>query len=187
MKISKLSELTPDPCNANKGTQRGRGMLEKSLQELGAGRSILVDRNGVVIAGNKTITTAVESGFDDAIVVESDGTKLVVVKRVDLDLAVDPKAKRLAIADNKISEIDLNWSAENLLEIAEGIDLSEFFNEDELAELMQKAVEDNEGGEERSGGGSGDRCDVIVNCKSSSEQEQVLEFLQGYGYSCKAL
>ena len=54
-KITELDDLLPDTSNANRGTARGRELLEHSLREYGAGRSILADRNGVVIAGNKTL------------------------------------------------------------------------------------------------------------------------------------
>ncbi len=60
MKIKSLADLKPDPKNANSGTDRGRKMLRQSLEELGAGRSVLVDRNGAIIAGNKTVETARE-------------------------------------------------------------------------------------------------------------------------------
>ena len=50
---AKLSELVPDPMNANKGTERGAYMVRRSLEKLGAGRSVLVDKHGVLIAGNK--------------------------------------------------------------------------------------------------------------------------------------
>ena len=137
MKNVKLSEFTPDPKNANKGTERGRGLLEKSLQDLGAGRSILVDKHGTAIAGNKTLSVAIESGFEDAIVVESDGTRLVVVKRTDLDLGTDEKAKLLAVGDNRASEIGLEWSPEVLAELSQEVDLSGFFFPDELAALLE--------------------------------------------------
>ncbi len=132
----KLSELTPDPRNANRGTERGRGMLERSLQELGAGRSILVDKNNIAIAGNKSLEVAIESGFEDAIVVETDGTRLVVVKRMDLDLSKDDKAKKLAIADNRVGEISLEWDTDVLTELTQEIDLSGLFTENDLSALM---------------------------------------------------
>lgn len=50
MKSTKLTDFKQDKRNANKGTNRGLGALEKSVQELGAGRSILVDKNNVAIA-----------------------------------------------------------------------------------------------------------------------------------------
>jgi hypothetical protein len=111
----KLSELTPDKGNANKGTQRGLKALDTSLRQYGAGRSILVDKNGVVIAGNKTLERAADIGIDDVIVVESDGTKLVAVKRTDLDLEDDGgKARALATYDNRVGQLDLDWDVDAL-------------------------------------------------------------------------
>lgn len=149
----KLTDFIPDPNNANKGTERGRGMLERSLTDLGAGRSIVSDKNGVILAGNKTLETAVESGFENAIVVETDGTKLVVVKRVDLDLATDEKAKKLAIADNRVSEVDLNFDSSILTELSEQIDLSDMFTDAELNDLADRASKMNE--DDRNGEGKG--------------------------------
>jgi len=37
-RAAKLAELTPDLNNANRHTERGTGMLEKSLRRFGAGR-----------------------------------------------------------------------------------------------------------------------------------------------------
>lgn len=107
------SGLKTDLLNANLGTQRGRGLLEKSLRKLGAGRSILADKNGNIIAGNKTIEGAAEIGLPVRIV-ETDGKELVVVKRMDLDLysETDKRGRTLAYADNKIAELDLAWKPE---------------------------------------------------------------------------
>jgi len=105
---AKLSELIPDQHNANKGTKRGAAQLETSLRKYGAGRSILVDRNGRIIAGNKTVENAAAIGLDDVVIVETDGTKLVAVKRVDLDLTDDSTcARELAYADNRVAEVGL--------------------------------------------------------------------------------
>jgi DNA modification methylase len=144
-KTVKLTDFTPDPNNANKGTQRGRGLLENSLQKLGAGRSVLADKNGVLIAGNKTLQTAVESGFENAIVVETDGTQLVVVKRTDLDLSTDAKAKELAVADNRIGEISLEWDADVLSALSEEFDLSSMFFEEELEGLWKEWASPDQG------------------------------------------
>ena len=45
-KIIDIEDLTPDAHNFNQGTDEGRQLMQRSLSELGAGRSILVDRNG---------------------------------------------------------------------------------------------------------------------------------------------
>ncbi len=126
-----------DKKNANRGTERGRDLLEKSLADLGAGRSILLDKDGNVIAGNKTYEAAEKLGLPVK-VVETDGAELVAVKRTDLDLAEDAgKARQLAIMDNRAGELDLEWDHEKLIEALDaGVDLQELgFTDDELARL----------------------------------------------------
>jgi hypothetical protein len=142
--LSKLSDLTPDQANANKGSQRGLGMLEDSMRKYGAGRSILADKNGKIIAGNKTLERAAELNLDID-VVQSDGHKLVVVQRTDLDLDEDTAARQLAYADNRTAEVDLDWNVDQLRADAEsGLDLSLHWTEDELTDLLgaeEKEVE----------------------------------------------
>lgn len=125
------SGLRPDSQNANEGTQRGRGLLEKNLRKLGAGRSILADKNGNIIAGNKTIEGAAEIGLPVRIV-ETDGKELVVVKRMDLDLysETDKRGRTLAYADNKVAELDLWWKPEQIVSDFEPLELGEWGFED---------------------------------------------------------
>jgi hypothetical protein len=104
----KLSDLTPDPKNANKGTARGQKAIVGSIQRSGAGRSIVVDKNNRIIGGNKTAAAIAETfGADvEVIVIESQGEKLLVHKRTDFDLDdPDPNnpARQLAYADNMSS------------------------------------------------------------------------------------
>lgn len=108
--MTKLTDYKPLTRNPNKGTQRGTGILEQSVRELGAGRSILVDKNGVILAGNHAQEAFVNAGIDDVIEVETDGKKIVVVKRTDLD-ADSSAGKKMAIMDNRTSEQGLAWDA----------------------------------------------------------------------------
>src|SRR5262249_20225128 len=129
-------ELRPDPRNANLGTDRGRDLLERSLREYGAGRAILIDRHGTIIAGNKTYEQAKRLHMK-LHVVTTDGRHLVAVLREDLDLQTDPRAQALAIADNRVGQIDLEWNVEMLQQLqAEGLDLSAFWTADEFAKLF---------------------------------------------------
>jgi len=90
-----------------------------------------------VIAGNKTLEAAVSIGLDDAIVVQTDGRRLVVVQRTDLDLATDAAAMELGVVDNRAAELGLSWDAPVLQSLAEsGADLSKLFTADELAMLL---------------------------------------------------
>jgi len=109
-------------------------MIENSLRQYGAGRSILLDRNGRIIAGNKTAENCGAAGLSDVIVVQSDGTKLVAVQRMDLDLD-DATAKQLAIADNRAGQVSLDWDIDVLKELATEIDLAPFWSADELEKM----------------------------------------------------
>jgi len=131
----KLADLTPDSRNANLGSPRGNQMIEDSLRRHGAGRSILLDKHGNIVAGNKTAENAAAIGMDDVLVVQTDGKRLVAVQRMDLDLA-DPQTRQLAIADNRSAELSLAWDAEILAGLSEEVDLSAFWTEDEMAALV---------------------------------------------------
>ena len=141
----KLHDLIQDDRNLNKGTERGQQLIEKSLREFGAGRSILLDKNNRIIAGNKTHKNAELAGLDDVIIVETDGTKLVAVKRTDVDLDTK-KGREMALADNATTQADLSWDTEELNAVAEdfGIDADEWDVElDEMPEEPTETTEDD--------------------------------------------
>ena len=143
-RIQSIDDLQPDPKNANVGTERGRGMLEQSLREYGAGRSILVDKEGVVIAGNKTLEVAEELGLPVR-VVTTNGGELVVVQRQDLDLDDGDKARRLAYMDNRSSEVGLDWDAAQIVaDLEADVDLSVLWSDEEIAGLVAGAIKGQE-------------------------------------------
>jgi DNA modification methylase len=135
VRVVPIAQLILDAKNANKGTKRGRQLLGKSLEKYGAARSVVVDRNNRVIAGNKTVEAARAAGVKSISVIETDGSSLVAVQRGDLDLKRDKKARELAIADNRVGEIDLEWNPEVLASL--DIDLKQFWNENELNVLLK--------------------------------------------------
>jgi DNA modification methylase len=138
--IAHLADLTSDPQNANRGTDRGRAALDRSLREYGPGRAVLIDRYGRIIAGNKTVEQAKRLNLPLR-VVKTDGTFLIAVQRDDLDLATDPRAKGLAIADNRVGQLDLEWDVEMLKQLhADGLDLSAFWTDAEFAEVFAEAT-----------------------------------------------
>lgn len=139
----RIIELLPDDKNANKGRKRGMKAVEDSLKQYGAGRSILVDRNGKIIAGNKTAANAMAAGIDEVVLVPSDGTKIIAVQRTDLDLD-SPEGRALAIADNRASELGLEWNPEVLGQFAGELDLESFFTGDELTKFIAPSL-DSEG------------------------------------------
>ena len=50
-KIIDIEQLAQDQHNFNQGTEQGQELMERSFKEMGAGRSILIDRNGNIIKG----------------------------------------------------------------------------------------------------------------------------------------
>jgi len=135
--IKTIADLTFDNLNANVGTEYGTGMLEDSLRTYGAGRSILADKNGKIIAGNKTAEMAGQIGIEDVEVVQVDGNRLVVVQRTDLDMDKDIRARELGIVDNRSGEVNLGWNPDALKQLAEaGVSLEKFWSKESLQELV---------------------------------------------------
>ncbi len=124
--------LRSDPENANKGTNRGKQLLRESLEQLGAGRGIVCDRNGVVLGGNKTLEQAQELGIPVEFV-HTSGDRLIVTVRDDLDLEEDDRARLLAFSDNRIGELSLSWDAEILQADVDLLSTTNLWNETELA------------------------------------------------------
>lgn len=109
-----IESLVPDNKNFNNGTEFGDRLMDESLRKFGLARSIVIDKNNRIIAGNKTAEKAADIGFTDVLVVEVDGNQLVAVKRKDIDLD-SAKGRELALADNATSKANLAWD-ESLIE-----------------------------------------------------------------------
>lgn len=136
----KLTDVRPQRRNANKHTPRGMAALERSIQEDGWIGAITVAGDGETFDGSARIETAAVTGFDEAIVVESDGRVPVVVKRVDIPSADDPRAKRLGLAANRVASLNLEWDSDVLAALGEEIDLSQFWTRDELRDVLAQDV-----------------------------------------------
>ena len=91
-----------DKRNYRKHNKKNQELINKSLKECGAGRSIVIDNEDNIIAGNGIYEQSVKLGLRTRIV-ETDGSELVVVKRTDLATA-DEKRKQLAVMDNSTSD-----------------------------------------------------------------------------------
>ena len=110
--IKTAADLIQDEHNYRKHSDTNKARIKKSIEEAGLGRSVVVDADGVLIAGN-----GVQQVIDKDTpvrVVETDGTELVVVKRTDLHTG-DPRRKTLALADNSTAD-DVEWDFEAIAE-----------------------------------------------------------------------
>lgn len=126
--LTKIADLTFDPRNARKRTERSSGMLARSLQDVGAARSIVIDENGVVLAGNGTVEAAGQIGIERVRVVEADGNEIIAVRRSGL--TAEQKVQ-LALYDNRTSDL-AEWDADVLDDLRSEFDLSPMWFEGEL-------------------------------------------------------
>lgn len=103
-----------DKRNYRKHNDRNKELIKKSLEECGAGRSIVIDNDDEIIAGNGIYEQAQALNIPVK-VIETDGSELVVVKRTDLNTD-DEKRKKLAVMDNSTSdssEFDIDLMSED--------------------------------------------------------------------------
>ena len=99
---SQMSVIKFDKRNYRKHNDRNKELIKKRLEECGAGRSIVIDNNDEIIAGNGIYEQAQALNIPVK-VIETDGSELVVVKRTDLKTD-DEKRKKLAVMDNTTSD-----------------------------------------------------------------------------------
>lgn len=135
-----ISELKFDPHNPRIRTAFSSKVIEKSLEEFGACRSIVIDETGTVRAGNGTLEQATQLGIEKVIIVETTGKELVAVKRSGL---TDEQWTKYTVADNTSSDFS-SWDAEILAEIAERVEITDFFPEEQLDEILGENNEKTE-------------------------------------------
>jgi hypothetical protein len=139
-----MKSIKSDPTNARVHDDANQTAIKQSLKDLGAGRSILMDSDNVLIAGNGVYEQAQNLGLPVR-VIESDGTELIAIKRTDLKTD-DDKRKALAIADNKTSDLSIfdDDKLQELFSSMEDFKESSGFDTAEIEKLMEKAtLEDN--------------------------------------------
>lgn len=190
VKKMNIAELIPDDKNFNMGSEFGKQLLDKSFGKFGAGRSILLDKNNRIIAGNKASESYGELGGEDVLVIETDGKTLVAVKRVDIDLDTK-EGRELAAADNATQKADLVWDQEMLKSVSEefGLNMAEWG-------IMEWSKDDEEEAKAKEDGFDKKKECIKVLCKpgeiwqlgehrltcgDSVQLADVLRFMEGIG------
>ena len=150
--IIDIEELAQDTHNFNKGNEQGQQLMERSFKELGAGRSILLDRNGNIIAGNKSQQAAIAAGIKKVRVIETTGDELVAVKRTDVDID-SAEGRKMAYLDNLTTQVNLTWDETELQAVqadVEGFDIADFgFDIEDLPQVTFPTGEKQGEGEGR--------------------------------------
>jgi len=173
-----ISVLIPDDQNFNKHTEFGMSLLEKSIRKNKFGRSVLVDKNNRIIAGNGVVETASNIGETKCRFVETYGDELVVVKRMDVDLD-SQQGRELALTDNQIAHVDLAWDTEAIQRAKErfNIDAEEWGLK--FAQAQQSA-RDMSGEIQK-------QYKIEIDCKTEGALQAIYDEMQERGYECRIL
>lgn len=144
-----LEDLKYDDLNFNKGTLRGKVLLDRSFDKFGAGRSILIDKNNCIIAGNKSVKSALSNEISKCRVIETQGDELVAVRRIDIDLS-SPEGREFALADNATSKANFNLDYNNIMQAVDDVKLdTEAWDIKDLPSLLEKSKESKKTKEEK--------------------------------------
>jgi len=185
MTKKKLKDFAQQARNANKHSTRGMGMLDDVISNDGWIGAITTAADGEVFAGSARLEVACDRfGAEiEPIVIESDGTRPIVVVRTDIASASDPKAIKLGVADNRINQVNYIEDLEILGEIAEDIDLSSLYFDDELSDLLDgedDVLGDLEGDSDNQSDNSSDIKKATLNDRFIVPPFSVLDARQGY-------
>jgi predicted RNA methylase len=149
--MTNIGDLHPDIENARLHNERNIGQIVKSLEEVGAARSIVIDEDNNILAGNGLVDAAGIAGIENVKIIDADGNTIIAVRRSGL---TPEQKKRLALFDNRTSEL-AEWDISQLkIEYDAGL-LEGMFSDKEL-EIMKVKLEKELGGSDSGGGGGGE-------------------------------
>lgn len=130
----KLDEIKPYEKNPRRNDQ-AVDAVAKSIQEFGFNVPIVIDRNGVIVAGHTRYKAAVKLGLGG-------------VPCVSVNDLTEKQVKAYRLADNKVAELsawDFGILNEELEDIGGDIDMEGFgFNPEEKDVDMSSFFEDSE-------------------------------------------
>jgi len=135
--VTSIKDLKSDHKNARRRTDRSAELIKESLQRYGAARSIVIDEDNRILAGNGTIEGAKEAGIDRIRVIETDGDEVIAVRRTGL---TEEQKVGLALADNRTADLS-EWDQEMLNRLGEQHDISLFFSQDDLDGILETEAE----------------------------------------------
>lgn len=130
--MTSINDLKADHKNARKRTNQSAELIQESIKRYGAARSIVIDEENRILAGNGTIEGAKAAGIKNVRIIETAGDEIIAVRRTDL---TEHEKVGLALADNRTSDLS-DWDAEMLHQLSQEQDISPWFNEEDLAEII---------------------------------------------------
>lgn len=167
----KISELYPYERNPRKNGDAVKYVIN-SIKEFGFKVPIVVDKDGVIVAGHTRFKAARKMGLES-------------VPCIVADDLTDEQIKAFRLADNKVGEM-AEWDADMLSAELEGIfdiDMLDFGFEPG----DEDGAEDDEGNFEDNGFNYENQYGVTVILESEAEQEECYNKLVEMGYTCKVV
>ena len=138
--MSSISELKSDHKNARRRTDRSSDLIKESLQRYGAARSIVIDEDNRILAGNGTIEGAKAAGIKNLRIIETDGDEIIAVKRTGL---TEDQKVGLALADNRNADLS-EWDQEMLHQLSQEHDINDWFTPEDLNSITGDPVSELE-------------------------------------------
>ena len=146
MSKAKITDFKPQVANPNKHNTFGMRLLEKSIQSDGWIGAQTAAADGEIIAGSARQEIAVEKFTDESgqdvepIVIDSDGSRPIIIRRTDIPHADTARARRLSAAENQIAKANYNPDFALLKEWAgEDEQIKKLFSDDEWKTGTNKA------------------------------------------------
>jgi site-specific DNA-methyltransferase (adenine-specific) len=137
--MASIDDLKSDHKNARRRTDRSSSLIAESLKRYGAARSIVIDEDGRILAGNGTVEGAKKAGIGKLRIIETEGDELIAVRRSGL---TEDQKVGLALADNRSSDLS-EWDNDMLRKLSEEHDLKPWFEDDELLAEVLDTVDGN--------------------------------------------
>jgi len=140
IRIGSLSEFTTQRNNANDHTERGLRLIDDSMSEDGYVAPMTSANDGEVIDGSARLERAFDRFDGEAIIIEHDGQRPIIAKRIDIPDAEQEIAKRISLRANRIAQVDLSWNPEVIasLNLSDPKLVKGMFSDIELADLLMK-------------------------------------------------
>ena len=135
--MTSINNLKADHKNARKRTDRSADLIKESLERYGAARSIVIDEDNRILAGNGTVEGAKAAGIKNLRIIDTEGDEIIAIRRTGLS---EDEKVGLALADNRTSDLS-EWDQEMLHRLSEEHDITAWFNSDDLEGILESETE----------------------------------------------
>jgi len=131
-----IDSITFDPNNYRDHPEDNLAIITNSIQDLGFARSIVVDENNQLIAGEGATRGSLSAGLKKVLIIDAEGDQVVAVRRKNL---TPEQKERLKIVDNRAGETS-EWNTQRLAGYLNGLPAESLagtgFTSDDLTHLL---------------------------------------------------